>query len=197
MSDIKGSIEIAEQLQKAGTDLLAGGVEKVLRTCGDIVYSGSYFLNLMAWPDIDIYLYLDPSPEYQEKFLNIGPHLDSVCDVISLRYKNHIKYPAEPLPNGLYWGARINQKTGYSWKLDIWAVSPDIIECNKAEMNRLKSRITPGLRKHIVDVKQALLTTEGRTPVFSGYHIYCAVIDHGLRSIGEVTEYIRKKGVMV
>ena len=64
-------------------------------------------------------------------------------------------------------------------------------------MNRLKSKITPDIRKLIVDTKQTLLTAEGRTPVFSGYHIYCAVIDHGLRSIGDITDYIREKGVTV
>jgi hypothetical protein len=144
------AVRVADRLHTAGYDLLSGGLEELLRSCGQVTVSGSYYLDLMAWPDLDIYL--------------------------PLRFKNHVWYPAPELPAGLYWGVRAQQDPSVQWKLDIWAQSPE-------------ARVT------ILQLKQALLTPEGRTPVFSGYHIYCAVIDHGMRDLEQVKKYLTGKGV--
>jgi hypothetical protein len=195
MSQQGSAIEIADRLHKAGAELLAGGLGRLLRTYGEVCYSGSYYLDLMAWPDLDIYLPLDPSAAYLTRFLKLGPRLASVCQLISLRFKDHVRYPEAPLPQGLYWGARVEQNSDLCWKLDIWALPPAVIETNQAELDRLKTRLTPVTRTLILELKQALLTPEGRTPIFSGYHIYCAVLDHGMHAIEEVKEYLKNQGV--
>ncbi len=153
-------------------------------------------MDLMAWPDLDIYLRLDASEQYLQQFLQLAPRLQSVCDLVSLRFKNHLRYPVEPLPTGLYWGARVNQGP-WRWKLDIWALPGSYIESHHGELERLKSKLTPEARSLILGLKQALLTPEGRTPVFSGYHIYCAVLDHGLETLKSIKDYLRSKGVEV
>jgi hypothetical protein len=197
MSQQGSAIEIADRLHKAGAELLAGGLDELLRSYGAVCYSGSYYLDLMAWPDLDVYLPLDPSQEYLTKFLGLGPRLASVCQLISLRFKNHVRYPEVPLPHGLYWGARAEQNSCLRWKVDIWALPPAVIEANQTELERLKSKLTPQKRTLILELKQALLTPEGRTPILSGYHIYCAVLDHGMHAIGEVQEYLKNQGVSI
>ena len=111
MPRLANALETAEMLKKAATDLLDGGVDKILSECGQVTYSGSYYLNLMAWPDLDLYLALDPSPEFRAKFLTLGAKFASACDLISLRFKDHVRYPEEPLPHGLYWGVRTKAST--------------------------------------------------------------------------------------
>lgn len=195
MSEITNGIEQAKRLKSAGTRLLSGGIEAVLQRCGQVIYSGSYYLGLMAWPDIDIYTPYNPSPEYLSSFLQIGPDLARMCDVVSLRFKNHVRFPVESLPNGLYWGVRIRQNEEFTWKLDIWSLSMDIIEQNQSELMRIEVKLTPESRGFILHIKNQLLTSEGRTPVSSGYPIYCAVVDEGLCSISEIKEYLVAKGV--
>jgi hypothetical protein len=188
-------IEISKNLRIAAEKLLSSGIAKLLQGYGEVVYSGSYYLNLMAWPDIDICLPLLDSPEFEKEFLDLGPQLYSVCDLISLRYLNTLRYPEPKYPSGLYWGVYVNQNSQIKWKLDIWAVPRQAIAENQAEMNRLKAKLSLETSGTIISVKQALLTPEGRTPALSGYHIYCAVIDHGLRSLKDIKEYLQAHGV--
>ena len=192
-----GAREIADSLHAAGAKLLACGLDRLLRTYGDVFYSGSYYLNLMAWADIDVLLPLDPSQDYLSRFLDLGPRLASVCEVISLRFKNHVRYPEVTLPQGLYWGVRAESELSLPWKLDIWALPSAAIDANRRELDRLKAKLTPQNRARILEIKQALLTPDGRTPVFSGYHTYCAVLDHGLGTVEAVKDYLMSKGVDV
>ncbi len=188
------AIETADRLREAGMRVLAGGIESILRDCGRLTVSGSYYLDLMAWPDLDLYVEHRHEPEFRVAFLQIGPRIASVADVVSLRFKDHVRYPEPLLPCGLYWGVRIRQKPDLNWKLDIWALPADAIDIRQTELDRIKARLTPDLRRIIVEAKQALLLPDGRTPIQSGYHIYRAVIDHGLRSVPEITEYVRLQG---
>jgi hypothetical protein len=197
MPQQSSAIKIADHLHRAGAELLAGGLDELLRGYGSVCYSGSYYLDLMAWPDLDIYYPLDPSQEYLTKFLGLGPRLASVCQLISLRFKNDVRYPEGQLPYGLYWGVRAEQNSSLRWKLDIWALPPAVIDANQTELDRLKSKLTPKKRTLILEFKQALLTPEGRTPIHSGYHIYCAVLDLGMHAIGEVKEYLKNQGVSI
>ena len=83
------------------------------------------------------------------------------------------------------------------WKLDIWAVPAKVIADNLVEMNRLRAKLSKETRHTIIRTKHALLTSEGRTPPMSGYHIYCAVVDHGLKSLDEIEKYLRDQGLAV
>ncbi len=189
------AMDIASRLRQAGASLLASGPGELLRAYGEVTLSGSYYLDLMAWPDLDLYLPLDPSEEYLARFLQLGPRLASVCQVISLSFKNYIRYPGPLFQDGLYWGVRLEQDTGLRWKLDIWAFPPAVIAAQQAELDRLKRKLTPQARARILEIKQALLTPEGRTPPLSGYPIYCAVLDRGLVSLEEVKAYLLSQGV--
>ena len=197
MSETSIAIEKSKRLKSAATRLLSEGVEEILRRCGPVVYSGSYYLDLLAWPDIDIYTPYHASPEYLSSFIQIGPDLVRSHDVVSLRFKNHVRFPAERFPKGLYWGARIRKNEEYTWKLDIWSLPLDIIDQNLSELKRIEAKLTPASRELILLVKNQLLTPEGRTPSLSGYPIYCAIVDEGLRSISEIKDYLVMQGVII
>ncbi len=197
MTQLTSAVEIANRLHQAGAALLASGPGELLRGVGEVTPSGSYYLDLMAWPDLDLYLPLEPSEEYLARFLELGPRLASICQVISLSFKDCIHYPEPHFPQGLYWGVRLEQGTGLRWKLDIWAFPPAVIEAQQAELDRLKHKLTPQARARILEIKQALITPEGRTPPLSGYNIYCAVLDCGLVSLEEVKAYLLSQGVNI
>ena len=55
----------------------------------------------------------------------------------------------------------------------------------------------PELREMVVDYKLSILTDEYKTPSFSGYYVYKAVFDRGMRDYGEITAYLRENGIKV
>jgi hypothetical protein len=185
----------ASHLMDAANKLLEAGLLAVLETCGPVYYTGSYYLDLLAWPDLDIYLPLSQSESYLSRFLALGQQVGSVCDLVSLRFKNHIKYPEPPMPEGLYWGVIVQQTPILRWKVDIWALPEYQILSLRQELDRLKAKLTPENRALILGLKQALIMPHGRTPPLSGYHIYCAVLDHAIESLEDVKQYLIEKGV--
>ena len=102
------------------------------------------------------------------------------------------------LPDGLYLKPYIDYDDwGRPWKIDIWLLDGAIIAVQRAESDRLKAGLTPALWEAIIRYKCSLLTREGRTPMYSGYWIYKAFLDEGLRDWGEITRYLIAHGIQV
>lgn len=57
--------------------------------------------------------------------------------------------------------------------------------------------MTPRHKRIILDYKFSILTDEKRTPMFSGFFIYQAVVDRGMTDFGRITEYLRDNGIRV
>jgi hypothetical protein len=62
-------------------------------------------------------------------------------------------------------------------------------------MLRYKKMLTPDLRSQIILYKTSLLNNAGRTPRYSGYFIYKAFLDEGLRDPAEITGYLIANGI--
>jgi hypothetical protein len=156
-----------------------------------VVFTGSYYLDTMVYPDIDLYI----SMVTIERLFNIGAALaaaDLVYEVVFQKSRN----PA--LPGGLYLKGRITYgKWGRPWKIDIWSLEESLIDKNMLEMQRFKDQLTEPLREQIIHYKYSLLTDEHRTPMFSGVYIYRAFIDEGLSDFNEVTQYLIDHGIQI
>jgi hypothetical protein len=198
-------LETAARLHRAGADLLGDGLEALLGGYGRLTCTGSFYMDLMAWPDLDLYVPLEKSADALARFLELAPGFATACrssQLVSLRFKDFRFQLSANLPQGLYWGVRclqtvgLDQDTGLDWKLDIWALPAEEIAAKQAELERLKGKLTPERRRLILEIKHALLTPEGRTPALSGYPIYRAVLDQGLRSVEAVEGYLRETGVL-
>lgn len=191
--------DIADALRKEADEILfERGVDAILRRYGKVHYTGSYALDLMAWPDIDITMLLEGDPYNFDTFFEMGKQLARVKDVDKIEYWNSLNWDVENLPKGLYWGVRCDTRTWQvPWKIDIWATNEDEFKQNQVLMKRLSAEITDEARNLIVEVKHAIITPEGRTPQGSGYYIYEAVLFKGLRSAREIREYVREHGIDV
>ncbi len=197
MGQAMRAVEIADKLhQQAGQIIYHRGLDAVLRTYGRVFYTGSYYLNLMAWPDIDIHMILEPDPLSLHAFFEMGSKIAKLEGVFSVKFANHIRRPVAGLPQGFYWGIRLD--TGdwqMPWKIDIWATDEDDFTANQASMERFREALDEEKRRLIVEVKRSLLTPEGRTPVLSGYHIYEAVLFKGLQAEPEIRAYLKEQGI--
>jgi hypothetical protein len=116
---------------------------EVLSPYGRIVPTGSYFLDLMMYPDIDLYL----SSVSIGQLFEIGGQLARSKMVFQVVFE---KSRTPQLPGGLYLKARIDYGDwGRPWKIDIWSLddsgsrsSSTSTRCSRQETGR---RCTAGI----------------------------------------------------
>lgn len=190
-------IDVADELEReANGIILDRGLDSVLRDHGKVFYKGSYFLNVMTWPDLDIDLVIRPDPYSVDAFFELGKELAQFQGVWGMHFRNCISHPHDRLPKGLYWGMRMDRvDSDGHWKVDLWAVDEQCLEEDRAEAEHLLRTMDSDRRKLIIEVKHSLLTPEGRSPMLSSYHVYQAVLVKGLRKKKEIAVYLERQGV--
>jgi hypothetical protein len=168
------------------------GIYDILRPYGNVFPCGSYFLDVMVYPDIDLYI---TKVNIQQLF-EIGAQIaqsELVTEVLFAKTDDPVR-----LPEGLYLKPRVNYGDwGRPWKIDIWSLEEKVIQDLLADVVRLKSKLIPELREQIIRYKLSIMTSEKRTPKFSGYYIYRAFVDEGLTDFESVTRYLVSCGIQM
>src|SRR4030042_6024033 len=185
------SLECAAKLrQEANVVLGLVRLYDILRLYGKVCPTGSFFLDVMGYPDIDLYL----TKVNLEQLFHIGAKL-ARCNLVTQVVFEKTDDPVN-LPNGLYLKLRMNYGDwGRPWKIDIWSLDEKVIMDKMTEMRHFQSRMTPEQREQIIDYKLSVMTTQKRTPVYSGYFIYRAFLDEGLTDSDGVTQYLISHGI--
>ena len=133
---------------------------------GELTPTGSYFMDLMMYPDVDLYL----PPTAPEMLLGVAAELSKLHCVQRI---NYIRGGPGDLKDGLYLKPVVEHgRWERPWKIDIWSLPSATVEKKQAQLENLKSRMTPTHRAVILHAKYRLLTDAGRTPIFSGIYIY-------------------------
>ncbi|MEJ2756911.1 MAG: hypothetical protein P8046_00385 [Anaerolineales bacterium] len=186
------SLERAAKLKQEADELLDTiKLAELCRGIGPMTPTGSYYLDVMVYPDIDVYL----PPARPRQLFEVVSHLTEHHPVVRVNFLNQ---GMGPLKDGRYIKPVIDVGNwGRPWKIDIWAVDQAFIDQKQAELDDLKARMTMELRTFILGYKYSILNEEGRTPMYSGIHIYRGVLDHGLRTHGELSDYLRQQGIAV
>jgi hypothetical protein len=167
------------------------GLLEILSPYGRVVPTGSYFLDVMVFPDLDVYM---PKVRLNELF-TIGSRLARSPLVFQVVMEKDFQ---RMMDGGLYLKPRILYGDwGRPWKIDIWSMDNAALEERMAPMYRFREKMTPELREAIVRYKVSILTDEHRTPTYSGYHIYRAFLDEGLTDFQDVTHYLVEHGIQV
>lgn len=164
-------------------------LRQLFASIGELAATGSYFMDLMMYPDIDLYL---PRAE-PEKLLAAAAEL---AKHPAIRRINYMRGGPGELKDGLYLKPVVDHGDwGRPWKIDIWSLPRETMERKQSELRGLKNRMTEGQKSIILETKHRLLNEEGRTPMFSGIHIYHAVIEAGLSDFNEIAGHLRRQGI--
>jgi len=167
-------------------------LDDILRPYGKVFPTGSYFLNVMVYPDIDLYI---PKVSIDQLFM-IGARIAS-CELVTQVVFERTDDPVN-LPGGLYLKSRVRYgEWGRPWKIDLWSLEEKVILNKMADMHNFQVKLTPALREQIVRYKLAVMTSQKRTPMYSGYYIYKAFIDEGLADFESVTQYLVSNGIQM
>lgn len=169
---------------------------KPLLDNGKIIVGGSTFLDLLVFPDLDVYF--ETGDDVTNIFAEMARHFVRRNDIprIDLQKDIHEKYPGQ-VPEGIFLQCRFNNGRRI-WKIDIWAVKdPEIVTNKMKEAKHFKDIMTSKQRELILQVKTKLAAPFGRTPCFSSYNVYKAVLEEGLQDIDSVISCLRTKGCNV
>ena len=158
---------------------------------GDVLLTGSYFMDVMMYPDIDLYL----PPTSSDVLLSVAA---KIADHECVKKLNFKKGGVEELEEGLYLKPYVDYGNwGRPWKVDMWCLPRGIAEKKHAELVELETRMTATQRERILNYKFQALTQEGRTPMFSGIYIYRAVIELGYEDSDDITMYLRENDIAI
>jgi hypothetical protein len=167
-------------------------LNEILRPYGKVFPTGSYFLDVMVYPDIDLYI----TKVNIEQLFEIGAQIAScelVTQVVFERSDDHVH-----LPEGLYLKSRVKYGDWERpWKIDLWSLAEEVILRKMEDMQHFKQKITPELREQIIRYKLSVMTSQKRTPMYSGFYIYQAFLDEGLTDFDSVTHYLISCGIQM
>lgn len=164
-------------------------LRQLLKPLGPVVETGSYFMDLMMYPDIDLNLPLT-NPE---QLLGVAAELSKLDCVRRIVYRRGM--PGE-LKDSFYIKPEIAYgEWGRDWKVDIWSMPAPLLGSQREHMTDLKHRMTRAQREIILRTKYRLLNSEGRTPMYSGIFIYRAVINEGLSEFEGIVGYLSENGI--
>jgi hypothetical protein len=186
-------LERSEMLRQEADQLLKLiRMDDILRPYGKVYPTGSYFLDVMAYPDIDLYI----TKVTIEQLFEIGAQLAD-CELLTQVVFEKSDDPMH-MPEGLYLKTRFKYGVwGRPWKIDLWSLSEKVILQKMEDMHRFQAKMTQGLREQIIRYKLSVITSEKRTPKYSGYYIYKAFMDEGLTDFNFVTRYLVSCGIQI
>lgn len=189
-------IEKSRQIKVEADHLLKDeGIEALMLAHGEVIYTGSYAIDLMVWTDIDLYVVPKHGTNWDECAAQLSAGFLRRPDVDIVKVEKSFWKKRPDLPKGIGIGVKIpTPNHALPWKLDIWIVDDQVRSQNRTLMENIQLKLTPPARESIILAKTALITN-GRTPSMSGVLVYEAVLDKGLTSTDEIVTYVLSKSL--
>jgi hypothetical protein len=190
-------LETADLLKQEAKSLLhKKGLAKVLSKYGKIFEFGSYALDVMVWPDLDLYLEVEKVPTPRYVLGSLVKDLLSIESFVYSRVETELWKKNNIFPKGEY--IQLKERPGIwrqPWKVDIWVVDKNQLKEKRAWLKSTKEKLTPEKRELILEHKHRFITEKGKTPQFGGYFIYEAVLDKHYTTGEQVRQHLEKNGV--
>ncbi len=192
MSD-KEIVEYARQLRREATALLdKEGLLSMLKAVGTTQVIGSYALDTMTWPDIDISMNL-PQAQNVELFFELAQRIATKFEITKMSYSNHYIRNFPGYDHGLYWGIQLRY-AGTEWKVDLWGYNDTDYQRHIAEANELFRQLQQADRLAILRIKYVICQQpEYRGNVYNSMAIYRAVLEDKVESVDGFNAWLKKK----
>lgn len=163
----------------------------ILQTAGKPKIVGSFAMNLMVWPDIDLEVQTVGRPSHVD-VLAIAQALIE-AGIARLTINDHRQSLHPDMPRGIYLGPDIVHQD-ISWQVDIWFISQEEVAERSKQITDLLSKLTKDYRDRILLLKQILAAHEAYHRGISSLDIYTAVIEHGVITIEDFSHYLALSG---
>lgn len=190
--------EIALKLKQDVDEIIQSEhIHTLLSKSAELYYSGSYLLDCMVYPDVDIHLRVSQGDAFEvlaecaHYYMAQAPR----CSRIKMEKAYHLQHAY--LPKGVFLGLKFNEELYKSpWKFDIWVMEEGLDE-HLEKMANYQRYMTETKREAILTLKHQFITPAGRSSKMGSHHIYDAVLYHGVQDYLELSEYLKSKDIQI
>lgn len=175
-----------EQALRQEADAVVADLRLVqqLSELGDPVRTGSSALGLMVWRDIDLTV-VCANTLGDGGVIALAGWLALQPSVRQVTYRDDTggwNVEPEKYPDGLYIQVRYQLVPGQEWHLDIWFVTEPDRMPDLSHLRTIPPQLDPLRRLAILRIKDAWRCKPEYGSKVTGYDIYTAVLDRGVRT---------------
>ena len=182
----------SRRLRQEASELLnKEGLLRMLKTFGTTQVIGSYALDTMTWPDIDISMNL-PDEQNVELFFELAKRIATKFEITRMSYSNHFIRNFPGFDHGLYWGIRLRYAER-EWKIDLWGYDDTDYQKHIADAEALHRQLQQADRVAILRIKHVICQhPDYRGNVYNSMAIYRAVLEDKVESVDEFKAWLEK-----
>ena len=166
--------------------LAASGVAHVLERYGTPHFTGSYALDLMYGPDIDIVVVTEHPNASSRSVLNQMLDQDFFQ---RYEYGDFVRFRCTNRPRGYIVVLAITVENVY-WELEIWFL-PERSQEETELMQFVRTHLTPQAKTTILRLKHQRQLAQTSKHAISSVNIYQAVLQHRAQTLDDVAAYVR------
>ena len=168
------------------------GLLRMLRSFGTTRVIGSYTLDTMTWPDIDISMKL-PNDQDVSLFFELGKRIATKFEITKMSYSNHYIRGFPGFDHGLYWGTQLRYKER-EWKIDLWGYDDTDYKKHITEFDALHRQLQQADHTAILRIKHVICQhPDYRGNVYNSMAIYRAVLEDKVESADEFKAWVEKQ----
>jgi len=175
---------------------------EALLSIGEVHFTGSYALDTMTWPDID--LELEPVSKERkapEVLGSLAAILFMDRRVSKVDFRNFTHHSRPGMTRGFCLSIQVLDEDlrlfdqGLFWKVDLWILENSAP--SRLFMEKLLTQMTTHEKELILNYKRTWTKMYGRPPQMASYFLYQAVVFEGLKEEQEILASLRERGVKV
>jgi hypothetical protein len=182
----------SKRLHQEASELLdKEGLLPMLKSFGTTRVIGSYTLDTMTWPDIDISMNL-PKEQNIELFFEIAKRIATKFEITKVSYSNHFIRGFPGYDHGLYSGIQLRYN-GREWKIDLWGYDDTDYHTHMAEFDTLYRQLQQADQLAILRIKHIICQhSDYRGNIYNSMAIYRAVLEDKVETVDEFNAWLEK-----
>lgn len=150
----------------------------------DFYFTGSYALDLMAWPDVDVNVRF---AGHHQSIFALGSEILKELSPSWFELRHAANEKDSP---GIYFLGFEIRHHSILWNVDIWFLDDDRFMANQDWLRTTYEAMTPKRRDSIVAIKQSLLARGVYPTERSSMDVYTAVLDGGVHDVEEFNAWV-------
>ncbi len=185
-------LQRAEFLHRSATELMhVTRVAELFSQLGQVHFVGSYRLDVMFRPDLD--LIVTAATPSREQAVQVTRQLLDTGQFQTVGFADWVTYRKPNVPKGFYWEL-VTPYANDWWKFDVWYLAPedDSSIAPAVQFERLLHE-NPTACETILVVKKHFFDGVKYRGGVTGFAIYDAVLNHGVSSVAEFTEIWKRR----
>ena len=185
-------IKHSKLLHQEASELLdKEGLLPMISAFGTTRVIGSYALDTMTWPDIDISMNL-PNEQNIEMFFELAKRIATKFQITKMSYSNHYIRGFPGFDHGLYWGTQLRYKER-EWKIDLWGYDDTAYQKHIAEAETLRCQLQHADSDAILRIKHIICQhPDYRGNIYNSMAVYRAVLADKVESVDEFITWLEK-----